>query len=50
MNDKREIQKLLEKWAYNTKIGAQEKILDNHSESVVIYDVWPPIRKKNRID
>ena len=44
MSNKFEIQKLLEKWAYNTKIGAQENILESHSDSVVIYDVLPPLK------
>lgn len=44
MNDKLEIQNLLERWAYNTKIGAQDNILENHAESVVIYDVLPPMK------
>lgn len=44
MNDKVEIQRLLEQWAHNTKIGEKDKILCNHAESVVIYDVLPPMK------
>ena len=44
MNDHDEIQVLLEQWARNTKMGEQDRILDNHSESVVIYDVLPPMK------
>lgn len=44
MNDKVVIQTLLEQWAHNTKVGAQDKILENHSDSVVIYDVLPPMK------
>jgi len=44
MNDHDEIQVLLAQWARNTKMGEQDRILDNHSESVVIYDVLPPMK------
>ena len=44
MNDRIEIQRLLGQWAHNTKKGEQDKILENHSESVVICDVLPPMK------
>ncbi|MBD3315025.1 MAG: hypothetical protein GF344_04505 [Chitinivibrionales bacterium] len=44
MNDELEIQKVLEKWAYNTRIGAQDNIVDNHSGSIVVYDVLPSMK------
>jgi ketosteroid isomerase-like protein len=44
MKDQVEIQQLLEQWALNTQTGKQDSILKNHSESVVIYDVLPPMK------
>ncbi|RDE50668.1 MAG: ketosteroid isomerase [Candidatus Accumulibacter meliphilus] len=44
MKDQVEIQQLLERWALNTRTGKQDNILENHSESVVVYDVLPPMK------
>ncbi|MBY0473820.1 MAG: nuclear transport factor 2 family protein [Nitrosomonas sp.] len=44
MNNHTDIQTLLEQWARSTRMGEQDRILNNHSESVIIYDVLPPMK------
>ncbi len=44
MNNLTDIQTLLEQWAHSTRMGEQDRILNNHSESAVIYDVLPPMK------
>lgn len=38
------IRKLLEQWAYTTKTGRQNEVLNNHAPDVIIYDVLPPLK------
>ncbi len=42
--DEQQIELLLQDWAYATRTGLQDKILANHAEDVIIFDVLPPLK------
>jgi ketosteroid isomerase-like protein len=41
------IRETIEKWALATRTGKIEKVLENHSPELVIFDVLPPIKYTN---
>ena len=43
-NDEIAIRQLLDEWARVTREGPQDDVLKNHSDSVLIYDVLPPLK------
>lgn len=44
LTDEEQIRKLLEQWAYTTRMGLQDEVLANHAPDVVIFDVLPPLK------
>ena len=43
------IHTLLEAWAKATREGRQDDVLSNHAESVLIYDVLPPMKHEGTV-
>src|ERR1700688_280255 len=44
ISDESQIQALLERWANTTRRGELNEVLANHSPTVLIYDVLPPMK------
>jgi ketosteroid isomerase-like protein len=39
-----EVRKILEEWAETTRTGQLDRVLANHAEDVLIFDVLPPLQ------
>lgn len=44
--DEEKIRKLIEEWAAAVRIGDLEKIISNHTDDMVMFDVPPPLQSK----
>lgn len=44
----KEIEQLLQQWAYNTRVGNLDEILNSHAEATVFFDVLSPMQYQGK--